>query len=276
MNIVEVLLKELKVNHSHKFIEDNYLNAPDSDNMLGIQRILSRYGIESVGVHFKNKEEAGITFPCVLHWGNYAVVGVDIDRDEIKYYFSLSRAIRLSMDYSPQGEFATNFIAPIIVPYVYYVLEDARRRDINKLFFIARDGYILYLIAQVFAPLFPGIGLHYLYASRKSLYLPGLEELNYRSIKDIVPLDKGIKGILYSLNIQDFDYSHLDFKGLDTENILAKCCEDPLFIDAVKKAHQEQETLCIKYLKQEGFFFRILPDLLFARANAYESLIAET
>ena len=87
MNIVEVLLKELKVNHSHKFIEDNYLNAPDSDNMLGIQRILSRYGIESVGVHFKNKEEAGITFPCVLHWGNYAVVGVDIDRDEIKYYF---------------------------------------------------------------------------------------------------------------------------------------------------------------------------------------------
>ena len=87
MNIVEVLLKELKVKHSQKFIEDNYLNAPDSDNMLGIQRILSCYGIESVGVHFKNKEEAGITFPCVLHWEKYTVVGIDIDRDEIKYYF---------------------------------------------------------------------------------------------------------------------------------------------------------------------------------------------
>jgi len=87
MNIVEVLLKELKVKHSHKFIEDNYLNAPDSDNMLGIQRILSRYNIESVGVHFKNKEEAGVTFPCILHWEKYTVVGIDIDRDEIKYYF---------------------------------------------------------------------------------------------------------------------------------------------------------------------------------------------
>lgn len=172
--------------------------------------------------------------------------------DDNNYIFSLSRAIRLSMDYSPQREFATNFIAPIIVPYVYYVLEDARRRGINKLFFIARDGYILFLIAQVFAPLFPEISLHYLYASRKSLYLPGIEELNYRSIKDIVPIDKGIKGILYALNIQDFDYSHMEFKGLDNEHILAKCCEDPLFIDAVKKVHQEQEALCIKYLKQEG------------------------
>lgn len=172
--------------------------------------------------------------------------------EDINFIYSLSRALRLSMDYSPQNEFATNFVAPIMVPYVYYVLEDARKRGIRQLFFIARDGYILYLIAQVFAPLFPGIGLHYLYASRKSLYLPGLEELNYRSIKDIVPLDKGIKGILYALNIQDFDYSHLDFKGLDNENILAKCCEDPLFIDAVKKAHQEQEDLCSRYLRQEG------------------------
>ena len=172
--------------------------------------------------------------------------------EDINFIYSLSRALRLSMDDSPQNEFATNFVAPIIVPYVYYVLEDARKREIERLFFIARDGYILYLIAQVFSPLFPEIGIHYLYASRKSLYFPGLEELNYRNIKDIVPLDKGIKGILYALNIQDFDYAHLDFKGLDNEHILAKCCEDPLFIDAVKKSHQEQEAICTKYLRQEG------------------------
>ncbi len=87
MNIVEVLLKELKVKHSKTFVEENFVNAPDSDNMLGIQRILSRYGIETVGVHFQNKEEAGLTFPCVLHWENHIMVGVDIDRDKIKYYF---------------------------------------------------------------------------------------------------------------------------------------------------------------------------------------------
>ncbi len=86
MNIVEILLKELKVKHSKTFVEENYVNAPDSDNMLGIQRILSRYGIESVGVHFKNKEEAGLTFPCVLHWHDAFVVGIDLQDDTIKYH----------------------------------------------------------------------------------------------------------------------------------------------------------------------------------------------
>lgn len=87
MNIVEVLLKELKVKHSKTFVEENYVIVPDGDNMLGIQRILSRYGIESVGVHFKNKEEAGLTFPCVLHWDKNIVVGIDIEGDIIKYYY---------------------------------------------------------------------------------------------------------------------------------------------------------------------------------------------
>ena len=87
MNIVEILLKELKVKHSKKFIEDNYLYAPDSDNMLGIQRVLSRYNIETIGVHFHDKEEAGITFPCMLHCDKSIVVGIDIEDDTIRYYF---------------------------------------------------------------------------------------------------------------------------------------------------------------------------------------------
>ena len=86
MNIIEVLLKELKVIHSKSFIEDNFLNAPDSNNMLGIQRVLSRYNIETIGVHFRDKEEAGLTFPCVLHWHNMVVVGIDFEKDIIKYH----------------------------------------------------------------------------------------------------------------------------------------------------------------------------------------------
>jgi len=86
MNIVEVLLKELKVKHSKTFIEENYLNVPDSDNMLGIQRLLTRYNIETVGMHFGDKEEAGVIFPCILHMGDSFVVGVDLNDDFISYY----------------------------------------------------------------------------------------------------------------------------------------------------------------------------------------------
>lgn len=87
MNIIEIILKELRVKYSKSFIEENFLNAPDSDNMLGIQRVLSRYNIETVGVRFQNKEEAGLTFPCVLHWDQYNVVCIDIVEDKIKFYF---------------------------------------------------------------------------------------------------------------------------------------------------------------------------------------------
>lgn len=86
MNIVEFLLKELKVKHSKSFIEKYFVNAPDSNNMLGIQRVLTRYNIETVGIHFDNKEEAGVTFPCILHMGNSFVVGVDLNDDFIRYH----------------------------------------------------------------------------------------------------------------------------------------------------------------------------------------------
>lgn len=86
MDIVEAILKELGVRYTHTFVARVFTNAPDSDNMYGIKRALSRYGIETVGMHFDDKEEAGISFPCILHLGNSFVVGIDLTGDSIKYY----------------------------------------------------------------------------------------------------------------------------------------------------------------------------------------------
>lgn len=86
MNIIDVFLSELGVKHSRKFIEDNYLNTVSINNMLGVQRSLSRYGIETVGVHYYNKDDAGLTFPCILHLEDSFVVGIDFDGNRIKYY----------------------------------------------------------------------------------------------------------------------------------------------------------------------------------------------
>lgn len=168
------------------------------------------------------------------------------------YAFSLSRAIRLTYESNPQNMFAANFIAPIFVPFTYSILSDAKERGIENLYFIARDGYILYLIAKIFSSKFPFIKLHYLYASRKSLYLPGIEKLSFNAIKDIVPLDKGIKGILYALQMEDFDYSHLSIKGLSSVEILKLLLDDKSFVDNLTKQYQKQNTLCAKYFNQEG------------------------
>jgi predicted HAD superfamily hydrolase len=64
-----------------------------------------------------------------------------------------SRAVRL-MHTTPEDSYhgllsiAADVVAPFLTSYVAWVLEDAGRRGVEKLFFISRDGQIFYRIAQ--------------------------------------------------------------------------------------------------------------------------------
>lgn len=170
------------------------------------------------------------------------------------YAFSLSRAIRLSLPDSPHALFASTFIAPMFVSYVYKILCDSKKRGISHLFFIARDGYILYHIAQVFANQFPDIKMTYLYASRQALYMAGLDTLTASSIKYNMPHLKGksIDRILYELHLSSYDYSKLNVSRKTGEQIIDLLFQDISFVNELNKKHQEQNKLIIKYLEQEG------------------------
>lgn len=64
-------------------------------------------------------------------------------------------------------------LAPCLTEYVRWVLEEAERRGITTLFFLARDGYVLMKIAQrLQRGRSHGINLRYLYCSRASLRMP--------------------------------------------------------------------------------------------------------
>ena len=86
MNVLETMLRELDIRFSHSFVTEIYTNAPDSDNMYGLQRALSRYSIETVGVHYEDKDGAGVTFPCIFHLRNKFVVGIDLEDGIIRYH----------------------------------------------------------------------------------------------------------------------------------------------------------------------------------------------
>ncbi len=64
-------------------------------------------------------------------------------------------------------------VAPVFEAFVQWVIEEARRRDIKTLYFLARDGYILRQIAQALCEA-KGIDIQcrYLYCSRKALRMP--------------------------------------------------------------------------------------------------------
>lgn len=95
------------------------------------------------------------------------------DIDLPKVYASISRSLVLESDDCANIRFAADFIAPLFVSYVYYLLFDAISRGFQSIFFCARDGYILYKIALRVVENEPRLSkllIRYIYVSRKSLY----------------------------------------------------------------------------------------------------------
>ena len=68
---------------------------------------------------------------------------------------------------------ANDFSGPLIFNYVWWVLSEARRRKIKRLYFLARDGHTLLKIAKIFCEKFQlDIDCRYLYCSRAALRMP--------------------------------------------------------------------------------------------------------
>lgn len=214
------------------------------DNIISDYRVPKRKGISSKRVNY--------TYNQYELMGNHIML--DGTMPDKCYAFSLSRAIRLSFQETPHILFASTFVAPMFVSFVYKILCDSQNRGINHLYFVARDGYILYHIANEFAMQFPSIKLSYLYASRQSLYMAGLRELTPSNIKEFMPHlnDKKIDSILYELHIPNYDYSGLHLSDLTGDQIIDLLFEDKKFIEMLTQKYQEQNDLIIKYFKQEG------------------------
>lgn len=64
-------------------------------------------------------------------------------------------------------DLASRFVAPAYLPYVLWILEEAKKQGIQRLYFISRDGYILQQIADALPH--DGVELRYFFTSRKAL-----------------------------------------------------------------------------------------------------------
>ncbi|MEA5467372.1 hypothetical protein [Spirulina sp. 06S082] len=75
-------------------------------------------------------------------------------------------------------EIAASVIAPVLFGFVYWCLQSARDRGIERLYFIARDGQILLKIAQIICQNWGySIDCRYLYGSRQSWHFPAIQEI---------------------------------------------------------------------------------------------------
>lgn len=106
-----------------------------------------------------------------------------------KYEFHLSciigimRCARLTSSLSVKSGISADFVAPIWVAYTLDVLNKAKLDGLDRLYFLARDGYILKWTADKFKEYFPLLELRYLYVSRKSMFLPSISKWSRDSLE---------------------------------------------------------------------------------------------
>ncbi len=165
-------------------------------------------------------------------------------------------------------ETTASVTGPVLVSYVLWLLQDAMKNGIRKLYFLARDGYILHSIAKTLCESYLlDIECRYFYCSRyslrKVLFLIDQEEalnklcINGNRITPEIVLeragldDRERKQILSLLNIKEKN-------GMLSENGLSKLrdtlvgCEP--FLNLAAKKSEDVYSLVHGYFKQEGLF----------------------
>ncbi len=204
----------------------------------------------------------GIKATCVTHDFSYYEGRLKSkgysSRTQVSYMLaSISKAVRLGEEDDAQVKFAADLIAPVFVPFVFSVLQDAQRRGIENLYFLARDAYVFYVIAKKLEDLFPLVTAHYLYVSRNSLYLPGLDDVSLESLMPLFTnIDwQGVDDVLSRLHLSSMKGEFASLKGkrlYGAEKILPLLLENEKFTTALERKRKEQRELAVEYFRSEG------------------------
>lgn len=94
---------------------------------------------------------------------------------ELQIMLGISRRLNKGAEMSFSYQIGSGYSAEILLPYVLWILQESIKKGIQKLFFIARDGYILKRIADILIDKYKySITTAYLYGSRKAWRLPSV------------------------------------------------------------------------------------------------------
>ena len=155
---------------------------------------------------------------------------------------------------------AVSVAAPVLISFVSNILEKAAGKTI---YFLARDGYIMYLVAKRINKLKKyDVDLKYLQLSREVMVLANLDEMDYEDyvdyLKKIFAFEKMEYLLsLFSLEREDIKSCHPDsippdkkISSFDGE-LLDRFFNDPDVKAAIKLESEERKRRLVAYLEQE-------------------------
>lgn len=182
-------------------------------------------------------------------------------------YLQVNSKEDLSNDVSVMKGVSENVLAPSLISFIIWVLKQAINSKTDRLYFLARDGYLMYQIALVLCnKLNLPIECRYLYCSRYSLRIPLFhlymdEALEYICRGGIdVTMEKilnraGIpdnrrREVLNALDYIESETAVIPYAELKELKLKLKDCK--LFLDIVEEQSKERLPAIQRYFMQEG------------------------
>jgi FMN phosphatase YigB (HAD superfamily) len=178
----------------------------------------------------------------------------------IRLLHSHRRSRAAPPDSTADGPALYPYVSGLLIGFTLFVLAEARRRGINRIFFLARDGHLPLAIARrLLGRTGENIDLSYLQVSRQSVVVP--------SMLDNIP--GFAEDVARSVNGRPLDTA-LDCIGIDAEamrGLLARCGLDPMQPadpESIRRLFDANQTLirerlealrdsALRYLDQSGF-----------------------
>lgn len=141
---------------------------------------------------------------------------------------------------------ASDVMGPVLFSFVYWCLVEAKKRNITRLYFIARDGQILHKIAISICKIWGyEIDCRYLYGSRQAIKFPSITELNAYELDWIFQFKEGslsVNSICERVNINPLQIKDM----LVWHGFLQKDWQTELTIldrDKLRKVFQNEQEI---------------------------------
>lgn len=154
----------------------------------------------------------------------------------------------------------------LIYPYVRWILQNANNHGLTRLYFIARDGYLLKKAADIIIEKFGyNISTYYIYGSRQAWRIPALNADKYvyesifreslfhfvTNIDDIADIFQIDCKELFEFIPCNYRKEHISLSESDVDRIKEILIKNNDFEDYLCDAHKEKYNNSVEYLKQE-------------------------
>lgn len=237
----------------YKLIQNKY--TPEKWEHIGDSQ-LADYGTAR-----KNKIDA--TLYPYEKLKKYEKIALNKDNISTEYIVGTAKNIRLfNTTKNNRYNFGASFAGPILYSYVSWIIENCQKEKIENLYFIARDGFIPKLIADVIVKEKNlNIKNHYIYGSRKAWRIPNK-----------ITIDKFITSIFneyfykfsgkflkerFDITTEElYKYTNLldnnkVLKSKHRKELFNKLINNQEFKDLIIEKNENKTNLIIKYLQQE-------------------------